>query len=164
VKEHRVIEIPGLRELGDIERKELLRGLPATYIPLRNLIFYGLAASYAEEVGASYIVGGHNREDLAVFEDTGSQFFANLEKTVRSASKRLTERNLTIRRPLQRKTKVEVISLAATLGVPFELTWSCYREGRKHCWRCEGCRKRIDVFKRAGVKDPLRDAYFQTNI
>ncbi len=164
MKEHRLIEIPGLKELGDIERKETLKGLPSTYIPLRNLIFYGLAASYAEEVGAQYIIGGHNKDDLFLFEDTRSEFFANLQKTMRSASKRLRETHLTILRPLQRMTKSEVVSLAASLGVPLELSWSCYGEGREHCWRCEGCAKRTEAFRRAGVTDPLQNARFQTNV
>lgn len=167
VREHRLVEIPELKELGDIRSnpgsEATLGGLPRTYIPLRNLIFYGLAASYAEEVGANCIIGGHNKDDLALFEDTGSEFFANLQKTVWSASTRLRERRLGILRPLQRMTKTRVVSLAANIGVPLELTWSCYEEGVKHCWRCDGCIKRIDAFRKAGVTDPLRRAGVVSN-
>jgi len=156
VEEHRVVEIPQLKEAGDMEDGSNFRDLPPTYIPMRNGIFYSLAASYAEEVGADYIIGGHNREDVAVFPDTTPAFFDNFQKAIWAGSRRLGERRTTVLRPLQLKSKTEVVSLAAGLGVPLARTWSCYSEGRRHCWECEGCRKRARAFAQAGVRDPLR--------
>jgi 7-cyano-7-deazaguanine synthase len=49
--------------------------------------------------------------------------------------------------------KLEVVRLALELGVPLELTWSCWREGDFHCGVCDGCVKRKEVFKALGVKD-----------
>ena len=139
-----------------MENGRNFRDLPQTYIPMRNGIFYSLAASYAEEVGAHYIIGGHNSEDVEVFADTTPAFFESLQKAIWAGSRRLGEIRTTILRPLQLKSKAEVVSLAAGLGVPLERTWSCYREGRRHCWVCEGCRKRAKAFLEAGVRDPLR--------
>ena len=131
------------------------RGLPATYIPLRNAVFYSLAASVAEETGAAYIIGGHNRDDLRVFPDTGPAFFGSLEAALRAGSGALKERRLRILRPLEALTKPEVIGLASSLGVPLGATWSCHLDGRKHCWRCAGCLSRVAAFAKAGVADPL---------
>ncbi len=125
---------------------------------MRNSVFYSLAASYAEEVGADYIIGGHNREDTEVFPDTTPAFFRTFQKAIWEGSRRLRERRTTILRPLQFKSKSEVVSLGASLGVPLEHTWSCHREGRRHCWECEGCRKRLKAFSAAGIADPLRRA------
>ncbi len=155
VEEHRIIEIPQLREIGDLEGGRGFRDLPPTYIPMRNSIFYSLAASFAEEVGASYIIGGHNRDDMQVFMDTTPAFFESFQKAIWAGSRLLRKKRTTILRPLQLKSKADVVSFGARLGVPFEHTWSCYREGTKHCWRCEGCKKRTDAFTRAGFRDPI---------
>ena len=131
-------------------------GFPLTYIPLRNAIFYSFAASYAEEAGARYLVGGHNRGDPRTFRDAGGAFLGNMERALRSGSAALDEGGLRILRPLERMTKPQVVRLAARVGVPFQLTWSCHSEGPRHCWRCGGCRTRVEAFRKAGVADPLR--------
>ena len=164
VVEHRIIEIPSLKEIDDLEAKDSFRELPPTYIPARNMIFYSLAASFAEEAGANYIVGGHNKDDLGVFKDTTGEFFANLQKTIWSSSERLRKNRTTILRPLQHKTKPEVISLALNLGVPLGLTWSCHAEGDVPCLKCEGCIKRSEAFAKANVGDPLEKPSRDTNV
>ncbi len=155
VVEHRFVEIPSLKETEDIG-SSALGGLPSTYIPMRNAVFYSLAASYAEEVGADYILGGHNRDDLGIFEDTRQEFFDDLQRAFWSGSSRLKKKRTTLLRPLQRMSKGEVVSYASRLNVPLELTWSCHRGGKEHCWECDGCRARIEAFKWARVEDPLR--------
>jgi len=156
VEEHRFVSIPELRELSEMQSQGRLSGLPPSYIPMKNATFYSLAAAYAEETGCSCIVGGHNRDDLKLFEDTSDEFFAHLQKTLRVGSARLRERRLTIWRPLRRMPKVRVVSLAHRLGVPMELTWSCHMGGRTPCWHCSGCMARTRSFSEAGIEDPLR--------
>jgi len=154
VIEHRKVRLPDLKEAADIPGFSP-QGLPPTYIPLRNGIFYALAASYAEETGAASIVGGHNRDDAQVFADVSPEFFSSLQKAFWSGSRILRRERLRIVRPLKTLRKPQVIRLAASLGVPLELTWSCHRDGEKHCWRCDGCNSRLRCFKEAGVRDPL---------
>jgi 7-cyano-7-deazaguanine synthase len=154
VLEHRVIRLPDLKEAGDIPGFRAV-GLPASYIPLRNSIFYSFAAAYAEETGASSIVGGHNRDDAEVFEDVSPEFFSALQEAFWAGSRLLRKRRITIVRPLRGKRKPEVIRLAASKGVPLELTWSCHRDGEEHCWKCDGCAARRRAFFKAGIEDPL---------
>jgi 7-cyano-7-deazaguanine synthase len=153
-REHRFVRLPDMREAGDIGVS--FEGLPSTYIPMRNAVFYSLAASYAEETGADYIVGGHNKDDLKVFPDAGPAFFESLEAALWAGSRALKRRRLRILRPLQARTKPQVIRLAASLKVPFEVTWSCHSNGARHCWKCDGCLNRVRSFGLAGVADPLR--------
>ncbi len=156
VEEHRLFPLPDLREMGDIGEQGRLAGLHPTYIPMKNSIYYSVAAAFAEEVGASRVVGGHNRDDMKIFEDTSERFFADLQRTLRAASVRLREQDFRIWRPLRKMSKAEVVALASRLGVPLEMTWSCHKEGRTHCWECEGCLHRELAFRKAGVMDPLR--------
>lgn len=154
VLEHRVVRLPDMREAQDIG-VERFQGMPATYIPGRNAVFYSVAWSWAEEAGADYIVGGHNRDDRGVFRDVSDGFFRSMQAALWEGSSALSERRTRILRPLREKTKAEVIGLAVRLGVPLELTWSCHRDGKLHCWDCDGCRARASAFAKAGVGDPL---------
>jgi 7-cyano-7-deazaguanine synthase len=114
-----------------------------------------LAAGFAEEVGADFIVGGHNRDDGRVFRDARREFFELFERAMRSASRVLAAKRTKILLPLGEMSKVQVVRKGASLEVPFQLTWSCHRDGRMHCWDCDGCKSRVESFKRAKVTDPL---------
>ena len=62
-----------------------------------------------------------------------------------------------IRAPLLQMGKSDIIRLGAELGVPFELTHSCYDptpEGAA-CGRCDSCLIRLEGFKAAGLRDPV---------
>ncbi|MFH1199101.1 MAG: 7-cyano-7-deazaguanine synthase, partial [Candidatus Omnitrophota bacterium] len=65
------------------------------------------------------------------------------------------KRSISVETPLIRKTKARIIKLGNSLGVPFELTWSCYRGTKKPCGKCDSCYFRARGFKEAGLKDPL---------
>ena len=156
VLEHRMVRLPDLREAADIPGFRP-SGLPPTYIPLRNSIFYAFAGSYAEETGAAYIVGGHNKDDTEVFADVSPEFFSSLQRAFWNGSRILRRNRLKIVRPLKRLRKPAVVRLGASVGVPFELTWSCQRDSEKHCWTCDGCLTRSRCFREAGIADPLAE-------
>ena len=156
VADHRFVRLPDLKEAEDLGVR--FGNRPPTYIPLRNSIFYSFAASYAEEVGAQVAVGGHNKDDLAAFDDASPSFFKPLEAALREASPALRKNGFRVVRPLESKTKPQVIRLAVKLGVPLGLTWSCHRDGSEPCWECEGCLNRTRSCRRAKVADPLVSA------
>jgi len=156
INEHRFVRLPDLMEAGDIKRATFL-GRSPNYIPMRNCIFYSMAASYAEEVGSDLIVGGHNKDDVKTFADAAPAFFDVLERAFRIGSPVLRKRQTRVILPLSEKTKAQVIRLASSLEVPLELTWSCHERGGSHCWECDGCRARMTAFEKAGIVDPLRD-------
>lgn len=61
---------------------------------------------------------------------------------------------LTLEFPLINKGKPGIIRTGQRLGVPFELTSSCYNGGKFQCRRCDSCILRAKGFKEAGIKDP----------
>jgi 7-cyano-7-deazaguanine synthase len=53
-------------------------------------------------------------------------------------------------------TKAEILRLGLLLGVPYEHTWSCYRNEGLACGRCGSCHFRKEAFREMGMRDPLQ--------
>lgn len=153
----RTVHLPFLKEVADLGadiQNPGLRGAPEGYIPARNLVFYALALNEGERIGARYIVGGHNGGDSEVFPDANPQFFGSLNALVTSSLWSSKANPMEIYIPLAGMSKVEVLRTGERMGVPFELTWSCYWDGERHCGQCESCRERRAAFAAAGMADP----------
>lgn len=130
-------------------------GIPSTYVPGRNTLFVALGVSLADAVGAELVVVGANALDYSGYPDCRPAFYRAFGRVARLGTRRGAEgRRLGIAAPLLRLDKARIVRLALRLGVPLELTWSCYRGGRRPCGRCDSCKLRAKGFARAGAKDP----------
>lgn len=130
--------------------------IPPTYVPARNTIFLSFALSYAEAMGVEAIFIGANQIDFSGYPDCRLGYYQAFQKVIKKGTRAGVEgRQIKILTPLIKKTKAEIIQLGTRLGVPFGLTWSCYRGGRRPCGGCESCLFRAKGFREAGVEDPL---------
>jgi 7-cyano-7-deazaguanine synthase len=133
--------------------------LPSVYVPSKNLLFTSIAAYYAEIFQADIIIQGLLAIDLGKYPDNSLEYFAELEAIIRKGIPSGTYKGPRLEFPLKELDKAGVIKLALELGVPFELTWSCYTEGEGPnglpCGKCKGCIERADGFKKLGKIDPL---------
>jgi 7-cyano-7-deazaguanine synthase len=131
--------------------------IPATYVPARNTILLSLALGYAEshQLGAVYL--GANAVDYSGYPDCRPEYLRAFERLSRLATRGAVEEGRPVRilAPLLRKSKAEIVRAGDRLGVPWQLTWSCYAGGRRPCGRCDACRLRRRGFRAAGVPDPL---------
>ncbi len=127
--------------------------IPSTYVPFRNAQLLAAAVAWAEVLGARWIGIGAVEEDSSGYPDCREAFVAAFEAMARLGSK--AGDALRVVAPLVHLTKAEIVLRGAELGVPFELTWSCYQGEERACGRCESCRLRLRGFARAGVRDPL---------
>ena len=59
-----------------------------------------------------------------------------------------------VERPLIHMNKAAVVKTGLEIGVPYELTWSCYEGGEKPCGTCGTCIDRAAAFAANGIKDP----------
>ena len=124
---------------------------PPIIVPFRNAIFLSAAVAYAVSVGADKIFYGAHGSDEPFYPDCRREFYEAFEKAAQLG----TDQEITIQAPFSGMQKADLIKIGTELGVPFELTWSCYLNGAKHCGKCESCVNRKKAFKEAGVSDPI---------
>ena len=127
-----------------------MKGIPSTYVPGRNIIFLSFALSYAEAIGAQAIFIGANAIDFSGYPDCRPAFYRAFQKVINKGTKKKKIRVLT---PLINKTKAQIIKLGLKLKAPLELTWSCYRGGKKPCGVCDSCRWRKKGFLQLGLRE-----------
>jgi 7-cyano-7-deazaguanine synthase len=155
----RHVDLPFLKEVDDLRKAGVanpaLLEAPESYIPARNLIFYGLAAYVAEQEGARYIVGGHNGLDPESFPDSSPKFFNFINSVLRLGLWTYPKTPVQVLVPLSGKSKADVVRAGRERKVPFEVTWSCYWDGERHCGTCPSCRERREAFDAVGVRDPV---------
>ncbi len=145
------IELPRLRSTS-----EMSESIPVTYVPARNTIFLSFAVAYAEAIGAVRVYIGVNALDYSGYPDCRPDYIQAMQEVFRLGTKQGREGEaITIMTPLINLKKTDIIQLGNRLGVPWELTWSCYTGGDVACGVCDSCRLRLAAFAELGLKDPL---------
>jgi len=133
--------------------EKIISGIPATYVPARNIIFLSFALSLAEVIKANAIFIGAHAQDYSGYPDCRPDFFKAFIKMAKVGL--AAKSKIQILTPLLNKSKSQIITLGRKFNVPFNLTWSCYRAGKKPCGKCDSCYYRAKGFKEAGLVDPL---------
>jgi len=129
--------------------------LAVTVVPLRNALFLTAASAIALARGYETVAIGVHGGDHPVYPDCRAGFITAYQAMVDA----FTEgRKLEIQAPFLHQQKSDIVAVGARLGVPFELTWSCYAGGEIHCGLCSTCRERREAFRLAGVPDPTQYA------
>jgi 7-cyano-7-deazaguanine synthase len=128
-------------------------GLPATFVPGRNLIFLTFAAAYAWRYDIRNLVTGVAQTDYSGYPDCRRATIDALEETLLLA----LERRMTIHTPLMHLSKKETVLLAKELNAmdALALTHTCYNGSRPPCGECAACILRARGFAEAGIPDPL---------
>lgn len=137
------------------EQLEKTDGSPvSTYVPFRNGLFISAAASVALSKDCGVIFYGAHADDSAgnAYPDCSPAFNEAMNKAVWEGS----GGQVKIEAPFVGMNKAQVVKTGLELGVPYELTWSCYEGGEVPCGVCGTCRDRLAAFEENGVKDPAR--------
>lgn len=156
VKEHLCIYLPFFKDLEKRYRPQTPSPVSSAYVPARNIVFYGVAAAYAEALGVEKIVFGSNADDAKELPDANSRFVELMNDLIRAGTKAGSEgKTIEIVNPLINYGKTEVLKLARKLEVPLQFTWSCYHDAVTPCGECRGCETRLRAFRELGMTDPL---------
>ncbi|MDP2807759.1 MAG: 7-cyano-7-deazaguanine synthase QueC [bacterium] len=135
--------------------KDIGAQIPSTYVPGRNTLFLSYGLSCAEAVGAGAVMIGANALDYSGYPDCRPDFIAAMSKVFKLGTKAGRQgKAIKIIAPLLKLSKSQIIKLGIKLGVPYQLTWSCYRGGKKPCGICDSCLLRAKGFKEAKINDP----------
>lgn len=102
----------------------------------RNLVMVAHAVAHAQAGGHHTVLLGCNADDSGRFPDCRPSFLGCLH-AVASAY------GVAVCAPLLLSTKAQIMKTARSMGVPVDLTWSCYspRDGAP-CGDCLACRTR----------------------
>ncbi len=135
----------------DRDTAEMAAGIPATYVPARNLVFLALATAVAEPLDAHHLFIGVNALDYSGYPDCRPEFVTAFEAAARLG----TAAGVAIHTPLAHLTKAGIVQLGQAIGAPLHLTLTCYRGTVPACGRCDACQLRRKGFAEAGLADPI---------
>lgn len=132
-------------------------GLPATFVPGRNLLFLTFAAVVAHQRKIKYLVTGVCETDYSGYPDCRDDTMKALQVAINLGM----EARLVIETPLMWIDKAATWGLAQRLGgralidLVVEKTHTCYQGDRSHrhewgfgCGSCDACRLRSEGWRR----------------
>jgi 7-cyano-7-deazaguanine synthase len=140
-------------------------GLPSTFVPGRNLVFFTFAAAVAYRRGITTLVGGMCETDFSGYPDCRNDTLQTLAHAISLGMDRTFE----IETPLMWIDKAQTWGTASALGGPplvdliIEHTHTCYlgERAQRHDWgrgcgTCPACVLRARGFEqwRAGLTSP----------
>jgi 7-cyano-7-deazaguanine synthase len=150
----RVLELPELGRLSDTaltrdaEIELTAAGLPSTFVPGRNLLFFTYAAALAYRRAIATLVGGMCETDFSGYPDCRNETIAALSKAISLGM----DRAFALETPLMWIDKAATWALAEELGgtplveLIVEDTHTCYLgiRSRRHAWgygcgHCPAC-------------------------
>ncbi|KJS38173.1 MAG: 7-cyano-7-deazaguanine synthase [Hyphomonas sp. BRH_c22] len=152
-----------LRSLGqsamtdDVAIEMTQAGLPSTFVPGRNLLFFTLAGALAYRRGLSVLIGGMCETDYSGYPDCRATTMAAQQQTLRLG----LDTDIRIETPLMYIDKAATWAMAERLGgtalvdLITEQTHTCYLGDREHrhdwgygCGTCPACELRASGWKR----------------
>lgn len=152
-----MLELPELGRLSDTaltrdaEIEMTAAGLPSTFVPGRNLLFFTYAAALGYRRGITTLVGGMCETDYSGYPDCRNETLQALQRAISLG----TDREFDVQTPLMWVDKARTWALAADLGGPalvdliVEHSHTCYLgdRTRRHDWgygcgECPACELR----------------------
>lgn len=128
----------------------------STYVPFRNGLMVSAIASKALSIdsdAAWNIYLGVHSDDTAgdAYPDCSEEFVSAINEAVGIG----TYGQVSVTAPFVGLHKSDIVRVGLEIGVPYELTWSCYKGGEKQCGKCATCIDRREAFRLNGATDPV---------
>jgi 7-cyano-7-deazaguanine synthase len=155
--EDHVLDLAILGQLSDTaltQEKEIAfaaSGLPTTFVPGRNLLFFTFAAAIAYRRGIKHLVGGMCETDYSGYPDCRDDTLKALQVTLNLGM----DQRFVLHTPLMWLDKAQTFALASDIGgdklmhIVLEHTHTCYMGDRTHkhkwgygCGTCPACELR----------------------
>ena len=113
----------------------------ATVVPNRNIIFLSMAGTIAVRHGLKRILFAAHAGDAAIYPDCRHQFVGAIDRAMRESC------GVAVEAPFLAKNKRDIVAMGRELGVPFDMTWSCYEGRDRPCGKCGACVEREEAIQ-----------------
>lgn len=123
-----------------------------TVVPNRNMIMLSIAVGWAVATRSKEVHWAAHAGDHAIYPDCRPEFFLALRNAIKVGN---AWTPVELKAPFLYMSKGEIVNQGRALGVPYELTWSCYKGEEKPCGKCGTCVERLEAFHLNGIPDPL---------
>lgn len=121
-----------------------------TVVPNRNMIMLSVATGWAVNMRAEAVAYAAHAGDHTIYPDCRPEFI----KAMNIAMNLCDWHQVELLTPFENSSKAEIVTRATKLGVPLDLTWSCYKGTDLHCGKCGTCVERKEAFQLSGIEDP----------
>ncbi len=121
--------------------------MKSTVVPFRNGIMLSIAAGLAESRGLKKVMLANHGGDHAIYPDCRPGFVDAMSEAIKQG----TYDGITIDAPYTNITKSDIARIGKRIGVDYNLTYSCYKGGEKHCGKCGTCVERMEALRDAGI-------------
>ncbi|MCS6875947.1 MAG: 7-cyano-7-deazaguanine synthase QueC [Aquificaceae bacterium] len=157
VEQHILVEVPHYRLIKgsalleggpEVPKEGYTQDVPATNVPMRNLVFLAIAGSFADNYQIDHIAIGVHALDTP-YPDCRVEFITAMESALNAGSAFVanTKRRIHLYAPFLGHSKADIARLGKALGVPFEKTYSCYMGTEPPCGKCATCLQRQEALK-----------------
>jgi len=165
LKEHKIVNINFMKELygntnvlTDSKKKIPSKFNYSIVVPIRNGIFLSIATAWAFSINASLVAYGAHTGDKN-YPDCRPAFSKKLESSFNQGEidgiKSKIRKKIEIWSPYKAKlSKKQLLKKGySVLGDSIFNSWSCYKNGKVQCGKCESCNNRKAAFLEAGIED-----------
>jgi len=165
LKEHKTVNISFMKELyGNTNvLTDSKKNIPSKFnysivVPIRNGIFLSIATAWAFSINASLVAYGAHTGDKN-YPDCRPAFSKKLESSFNQGEidgiKSKIRKKIEIWSPYKAKlSKKQLLKKGySVLGDSIFNSWSCYKNGKVQCGKCESCNNRKAAFLEAGIED-----------
>ena len=168
LKEHKIVDISFMKKLyGNTNAlTSQKKKVPGKFnysivVPIRNGIFLSIATAWAFSINASLVAYGAHTGDKN-YPDCRPTFSQKIESSFNQGEidgiKSGIRKSIQIWSPYRAKlSKKQLLKKGYDiLGDKIFNTWSCYKNGKIQCGKCESCNNRKSAFVEANIKDKTR--------
>lgn len=111
----------------------------------RNAVLCAHAAALAQARGASVVMFGACADDYRSYPDCRQPFIDALNVAFTLGY------GVSVVAPFVTWSKTRIVTNGLAAGVPFALTYTCYRGGERPCMACDACVERVEAMEANGV-------------
>lgn len=127
--------------------------MKSTVVPMRNLIFLTTLAGWALSRFKKEIIihAGVHAGDHPIYPDCRPDTMDGL----RTALYKGSDLEIILSTPYIDLSKGEIVRIGLEIGVPYQITRTCYTSETAACGRCGSCVERLEAFEKNNIEDPI---------